>query len=343
MRILFLPNFKVHSLSQDDQSILSPNKYVANEPYWFFKYFPNSQVDIIDNSNPFPFSIISKYAKIEIFQALKALYVSKNYDLIISHSYNSGFIFSLLRSIFGISKPPHIIIDIGCLNGGKKKFIQIIILKLALTSVKGLIYHSKINEDFYRMYFPNMSRSFVPFGTDPYFFKPINRPPRRNFALSIGYDKRDYDTLINAWSRIDFPLLIIGKIDVDTKNLKNVKLQPMVTIHELKEYIHDSKIIILPIENERYSVGQMTFTQSMSMSKAVLIYDVPGVRDYFIDNCIALNYKDEFDIETKVKLLLSNKGLIEKLSLNARNSVLDNFNEEQMAKKIYKFISDLSL
>lgn len=37
MKILFMPNWRVKHLEQDDAHIQSPDKYVDGQPYWFFK------------------------------------------------------------------------------------------------------------------------------------------------------------------------------------------------------------------------------------------------------------------------------------------------------------------
>lgn len=45
MKILFLPNWHVHSLIKDQKDIQAPDKYINGGP-WFFKYFPNTEVDV---------------------------------------------------------------------------------------------------------------------------------------------------------------------------------------------------------------------------------------------------------------------------------------------------------
>lgn len=340
MRILFLPNFEVHGLTEDDSTVLAPNKIVNKEKYWFFKYFPNTEVTVIDNISPFPFNLFSKYFKFELYQAFKALLTCHKYDVILSHSYNSGFIFSLLRSILHMNTPPHFIIDVGCLNGGAEKRFQIRLLKFALKSVYGLIYHSTINEKFYSRYFPKIYRIYVPFGTDPEYFKPFVYPPKEDYILSIGYAKRDYNTLIEAWNYIKFPLKIVGITNECFNGSESIEFIPKVPVSVLKEYIHNAKLVILPIENDKHSVGQMTLTQCMAMGKAIIVTRVFGVIDYLNNgvNCLAIDHKSESDIVETVNLLLKNPDLVKNISLNAREDVIQRFNEKCMAVKIYNFI-----
>ena len=49
MKILFIPNWNVKRLAEDNSSLQAPDKYVDGHPYWFFRYFPkDTRADIID-------------------------------------------------------------------------------------------------------------------------------------------------------------------------------------------------------------------------------------------------------------------------------------------------------
>ena len=86
MKILFLPNWQVHCLDEDDNSIQAPDKHIKGEKYWFFKYFPaDTEVDIIDIRRTNILHKLEKKIKFYIWQAILAFFKSKNYDVIISH------------------------------------------------------------------------------------------------------------------------------------------------------------------------------------------------------------------------------------------------------------------
>ena len=340
MRGLFLPNFEVGEIAEDDPSIFAANKIVAHDRYWFFKHMPDMDMKVIDNSAPFPLNVVRDIIKIELCQPLKAFVAQSEYDVLISHSYNSGFVLSLLRSLALRKRPPHIVIDVGSLNGGRSNPLQIALLRFALRSVAGLIYHSSVNEEFYAKHFQNVKRVFVPYGTDVEFFKPLESVPSGDYALSIGYAKRDYQTLIEAWRKIDFPLKIVGRTDVDIRGLGNVEVIPKVSISRLREYIHGSRFVVLPIGRDRYSVGQMTLTQCMSMSRAVIVAAVPGVADYAQHgvNCLLFRSGDAEDLVEKVNVLMRDPDTLRAISLRARKDVIERFSEGRMAKEIMDFI-----
>lgn len=340
MRILFLPNFDVEPMSADNPSLLSANKFLGKDRYWFFRHLQGVEVEVLDNRAPFPLSAISRRLKIELFQPLKALGKRHSCDMIVSHSYNSGFVFSLMRSLFSERLPPHVVIDIGCLNGGRRGRLNMAVLRFALRSVSGLVYHSSVNESFYSECVPGMKRKLVPYGEDLDFFKPLERPSAGDYALSIGYHKRDYGTLVEAWKKIDFPLRIIGNPGVDTAGLSRIRPMAGMSILELRDQIHDSRFVVLPVEESPYSVGQMTFAQCMAMGKPIVVTDVPGLADYAVDglNCLKVGPRMPGDIVEKVGRIINDSGLAKSLSSNARKYAVEQLSEARMARGIYEFL-----
>lgn len=301
---------------------------------------PDTEVDIIDCRAPFPFNILSKIMRIELLQALRALIHQHEYDLIVSHSFNSAFVFSLIRSVFSKRKPRHFVIDVGSLNGGKEDGVQIAMLRIALKSVTGLIYHSTVNEEFYARHFPGIARRFVAFGTDLDQMEP-NEPGREgDYAISIGHAFRDYSTLTEAWSRIDYPLKIVGTAELDVGGLQNIQLIPRTSIDRTQSLIRDSRFVILPITNVRYSIGQMTLTQCMALMKPLIVSKSFGVIDYCEDgvNCLMFECGKISEIVDKVRFLLDNPEKGREIAARARHDVEVRFNEKVMAAKIYEFI-----
>ena len=331
-------------LSSDDLAIPTPNKTLKKRAYWFFRFFQDANVDVIDNRAPFPFRCLTRIMKIEVFQAFRALVRQDGYDVVISHSFSSGFLFALLRSVFSKKRPLHFVIDVGSLNGGKESWLQLWLLRRALPSVAGLIYHSSINEKFYSKHFPGIRRRFVAFGTDPDLWTPAKAEALHPFALSIGYAFRDYDTLIRAWSRIDIPLKIVGTESIDRMGLRNVELIPRMASPLLQELIEDARFIVLPIANVRYSIGQMTLTQCMSMQKSIIVSRSYGVADYCEDgiNCLSYECGNDSEIVAKVEMLSEEPELAKKIARKARCDVLSKFNEKDMARAIDGFIAEIS-
>lgn len=343
MKILFLPNWKVHQLEIDDANIQAPDKQVDGQTYWFFKYFKQPcTVEIIDFQQKNALSWLEKKANTYIWQGVKAFFTSHQYDVVISHGAQSGLMYSLLRTIFSKKKPLHIIFDIGAMNGARFNKIENAVIRFALKSNPSIICHSKIIIEHYKNTYTNLvSRScFIPFGVDAQYFDQQIASTKEDYVLSFGHAKRDYETLINAWSGIDIThqLRLIGY----QKNhaLVNVEVIHKVSISELKNQIAHAKFVVIPLPVFNYSYGQMSFLQSMSMGKTVIVTNTPSSVDYLQDGKGSFFVKphDVEDMRAKIKLLLNNKRLLADSDKKSRKYVLENFSEKQMAEHVERFI-----
>jgi glycosyltransferase involved in cell wall biosynthesis len=353
-RILMLVNWDVHQVNGTDGGLQSPNVIRPGGKYWFFKHWPdqNAQVDVLDFCRLPVINHLERYwLKFYVIQAIKALPRIDRYDLIISHGAQSGVLLAFARSLVGRRRPPHVIIDIGCFNGGRSRRLEILPLRQAAKSVAGVISHNSFQQDYYEKNLPFLAQKhrFVPFGTDPGFFEPLDLETE-NRILSVGYMKRDWSTLLKAFEglRSDAKLRIIGVPEQGELNLSSnlnsrVECRPYVPIRELKEEMARAKFVVIPLPYFKYSLGQMTLLQSMSMRKAVIVTDAPGVADYVENGSNALSFRpgDASDLKTKMEMLLRDPELADRLAANARRSVVTSFNEERLAHGLYQAVNEL--
>lgn len=346
-------NWAINYLLEDDDSIQPPDKIVKGQKYWFFKYWPNNiKVDILDYSRiPFLHYFEKKVLKFYIWQALRAFLRTQKYDCIISHNAQSAVLFAFLRTLFGKKLPPHIIIDAGCFNGARDNIVEILPIKFALSSVSGIIYHARVQNNYYRRHFPFLINrtQFVPFGADYDYFSPTSYSVK-NYILSFGCLKRDYKTLIDAWRNLDLRDLKLKIVGVDKaanfgikKIPEGVELIRRVPTGHLRQMMADAKLIVIPLPYYNYSNGQMSLLQSMSMAKPVIVTKTPGVIDYIIDgkNALLVEPYSVKDMQLKLRFLLDNNEFAENLAKEARKIIIRKFNENTMALKILEFVKKI--
>jgi glycosyltransferase involved in cell wall biosynthesis len=350
-QVLMLVNWDVYKKGSSNNNLQSPNIINKNQRYWFFRYWPedNVKIDVVDYSKLPVIHIFEKnFLRFYIAQTLKVLPILRRYDLIISHGAQSAIFLAFIRSIFSLNNPPHIIIDVGCLNGGRSKEPELSIFQFAMKSVSGLIYHASSQKKHYERYFPSLAPKtfFVPFGVDTEFFKPLN-VGQEDYILSIGYKFRDWLTLINAYSQINTKtvLKIVGPEELSINLPGNVHIQPYVPINILKELIARAKFVVLPLVELPYAHGQMTLLQSMAMGKAVIVTKVPSTIDYITDGEDALLVKihDINDMRNKIEFLLGHPREVVRLGENAIKIIDTKYSEKHMTEGIYKSMCDLGL
>ena len=352
MRILMLVNWKVHFLQDDINSIQQPDKFIKGQKYWFFRYWPdqNINIDVIDYSRlPLLHDLEKHLFKFYIYQAIRSISNNlKGYDLIISHGAQSAVLLAFIRSLQGKKHPPHIVIDPASFNGGRDNFLELLPIKFCVRSIKGIIYHSTIQYEYYRKHFPFLinNTKFIPFGVDTNYFAPMELPISSTI-LSFGEKKRDYQTLLSVWAQLNIKHIELHIVGIKTvKNLgvqflpDNVKIFPRVPIDVLKKMIAQAMFIIIPLPYYNYSYGQMSILQSMSMGKLVITTKTPSTVDYINDgkDAILVNPNDIYDMKNKIMHCLENPSFVTRIGQNARLKAVESFSENNMAQQILNFV-----
>lgn len=360
MKILMLVNWKVEYALQKPEGKQPPDYYVKGEPYWFFRYFKEPvQVDVID-IHSFPWLERFEKTKLRFYawQTLRAIPKLHGYDLILSHGAQSGVVLSLWRRLFP-GKAKHILFDIGAFNSAAEQGMALKVMQMASHSLNGVIYHTGSQLNYYKKCFPwlvNKSK-FVPFGTDSDYFTRRNEYTRtQNFIICVGYQKRDWETLIRAYWRLAdrlegerkaIPeLRLIGKpveaCQKMTKQSQKGKINqlPFLPLEELIQNIQASLFAVLPLENFNYSFGQMTLLQQMALGKAVITAQVPSMVDYVEEGKTGLFYEagNERQLCDRMFQLYESEQLRSQIGNAAAKYVQLQYNEKKMALQIEQFI-----
>lgn len=351
-----LVNWKVVFCENLPDNLQSPDYFITNKPYWFFKYLPaDMQVDVIDVSSIcWLEKFESNKIRFYIWQTLKVLYRLNQYDLVISHGMQSGIVLAIIRRIFGKGKYKHLIFDIGAFNSARESGQSLKLMQFASKSIDYVVYHTQSQIEYYKKCHPWLvdKSTFIPFGTDYDFFT-REIPDHiykcldvKDYILCVGYNKRDWSTLVEAYSKIktDVKLVMLGHVDDKISDIDSrIIMLPKVSVEELRCWIKDALFCVLPLEYMNYSFGQMTLLQQMAMGKAVICADVPSIQAYKVpydnpENIVVYKAGDSEDLRQKITNLLSEVDLMIEIATNAQKSVSDYFNEEKMAQDIYKVI-----
>ncbi len=349
MKILMLVNWKVEYCNKAPKGKQPPDYYVQGKPYWFYRYFEgDTEVDVADvHTFPWLEHFEKEILRFYVIQTLRILLRLNRYDLIVSHGMQSGVVLSFIRR-FWKTRAKHVVFDIGAFNSAAEDGAALKLMQFASKSLDGVIYHTESQEEYYRKCFPwivGKSR-YIPFGTDTDFFAWM---PERGtgetegtYILCVGYAKRDWDTLTEAFERICadhvVTLRFVGKPDYVSGNPK-VECLGFMPVDELIEQIRGALFGVVPLEDFNYSFGQMTLLQQMALGKAVIAADVPSMRGYVRDGETALLYppKDSSKLAAQLERLLDDKALRDRMGKQAAESVRETYNERNMATQAEDF------
>lgn len=348
-RILMLVNWQLRYSMEDIPDEQPSNKVVKGTRYWFFRHWDDEElkVDVVDFTRlPGIHTIERRLLKFYVSQALRVLPDIEGYDLILSHSAQSGVFLALLKTLLGKRTPPHVIIDPGSFNGGRDRVLELLPIRMSLSSVRGVIGHSSSQVPFYTdtlCLTPDRIR-IVHVGVDTEFYCPDESEPSEDYVVCMGYMKRDWDTLLRAWRQIEpgSELLIVGKEGLDD-GLSRVRCMSYVSRSRLKEVISRARFVVIPLPYHTYSFGQMSLLIAQALRKAVIATRVPGLLDYVEEGKTAL-FADPYDVQDmkkKIDFLLSNREAANELAREARKAVVSKYSERHMALGLREAVDEL--
>jgi len=359
-KILMLVNWKIEYAAERPEGKQSPDYYVKGGNYWFFKWFQDPvQVDVIDIRS---FSWLENFERnrlrFYVWQTLRAIPRLHNYDLVISHGAQSGILLCLWRRLFR-GKEKHILFDIGSFNSAAESGMALKLMQWASGSLDGMIYHTSKQIEYYKKYFPWLvtKSKFIRFGTDNlYFSRTSEDREKQKYILCVGYQKRDWKTLIRAYGMMaerleageeSIPeLRLIGRcmeIEDILPPSARIIMKPYIPLEELIDHIQNSLFDVVPLEDFNYSFGQMTLLQQMALGKAVIAARVPSMTDYVEEDRTALCYTagDAEELCRKMIWLFENGDAREQIEKNAAAYVKEQYNEKKMALQIEEYLKQI--
>ncbi len=186
----------------------------------------------------------------------------------------------------------------------------------------------------------------IPNYVDTEIFKPLNIPKKKDSICFVGRLERQKNliTLLEALKGLPYELTIIGsgsmrkelerKAEADNMNVRFIN---SVSHSKLPEILNQHEIFILP---SLYEGTPKALLEAMSCGLPVIGTDVKGIKDIiehkkngYLCNTSASS------IRKGVLELLRNKAVQEKISINARRTILKNFSIEvglDKEKSIYQ-------
>lgn len=168
---------------------------------------------------------------------------------------------------------------------------------------------------------------------------------------SLGLSHRDYPTLVRAMEKLpDIRCYFrIGSTWVDndsglsSTNLpSNVTLQPYVCPADLIKEILTCQFIIVPIKNfTQWSAGCTTVQIAQSLGKAVVASNLPGLRDYVLDNESGLLVKpeDPDSLADAIRYLWDNPAEARRMGERGRRHMEEGFSMEFWLDQISGIVS----
>lgn len=199
------------------------------------------------------------------------------------------------------------------------------------------------------------NKTIVNMGVDVNTFAPSKNQfqQKRNIGVSpskkvIGFvgrlgREKDLRTLHRAITMLkkkyNIALLIVGEGIEELEDLFKKKEDVVFvgSTDNVINYLQAMDIYVLPSLTETSSLSTM---EAMSCEVAVIATPVGCIKDYIKDgvNGLFFTRKDSYDLSKKIEMLLTDNRLRNKISINARKTIVEKFSFEKTVNGIKKVL-----
>jgi len=299
-----------------------------------------------------PFFILSFF--------LKSLKFAKKSDIIHAQWALSGLIGVILKKLYN----KNLVLTIHGAVFYTKKFSSLV--KFVLKNTDHVIFNSNYTKEKAFEIIKVKSYSIIPTSVDINKFsyiknsdlhKKLKLSKDTKIILSVGrlVERKGFEYLIEAMSLLknkNVHLVIVGKGPLKNKlvnlanELDNITFIDEISDKELLRYYSESYLLvnssIIDKKGDTEGLG-MTTIESMACKTPVIGSRVGGIKEVIRDgvNGYLVKEKSPEEISNKISKLISNNSLRNKLGLNGRKTVENNYTWQENSKETLKVYSKL--
>jgi glycosyltransferase involved in cell wall biosynthesis len=302
---------------------------------------------------------LGKYINIQFLdQQIRALWLLRKCDAIYAPYAAENTKLIVILKLLKLVKKPVVIVVHQPLFGfkSKNKIKNYIVEKLSLQydSIiflseelrKGLINTLQVSKDISDKKFKHLD-----WGPEESFYKSYlipKDPKETKFAISAGHTSRDYDTLIDAFRRVNFPLKIyctqasLPKTKDIPENIEIIANAKHISYFDLLKEYNDARIILIPVTVNPGTQGLTSLLDVMAMGKPVIMTENINV-DLNIDKeCIGMTVRqgNVEDWVNALNLLLNDYDLLKKMGEKSIALMHSRFNMSLFSDRLAKIFLD---
>lgn len=209
----------------------------------------------------------------------------------------------------------------------------------AFTKAKNIIFVSNYNQKIYSETF-GISGKIINNGIDTQKFTPSNEPSIEQSIFYFGNanSEKGFDVCLNTFYSIlqKYPnatLHIIGRYNKKIKH-PNIFYYGFLTDENLINTLNKGKIFIFPSKGETFG---LSICEAMAMEKVVIASNIPTFNEFITSGENGFIAKTNDDYIHYIDMLFNNQNLQTKIGINARKSIIQNYNIENTINETLAF------
>jgi glycosyltransferase involved in cell wall biosynthesis len=288
--------------------------------------------------------------------AALALVRRKEFDVFYAGAESTGLVLAALFKF--VRRRPKIAILNHYLSGNKKAFLfRLFGLRRTFDSLICLNeFQTRFAKETLHIAPDRVSSVHYGANVDGAFFDPSrSKTTPGGYILSVGRERRDYDTLLTALQGIDLRSTIVASGIRDSGEYNNlsstvaavpvtVRLLRHVSYVELRDLYAGCLFTVLPVHDVEYPAGVTAIIEAMAMGKTVIATRSRGIREYVEDGVTGLWARngDANDLRERILYLWNNPDVAQRMGAEARKRVAARIDLSGYIKNLASMLSSLA-
>lgn len=273
----------------------------------------------------------------------------RRYRAILTDGEQVGLPLAGLFRLSSRARPRHIMIT--HVISPKKKVAMIHALGLTAGIDRFVVYCRKQSEFILDRWRLGPDRvACIPFMVDADFFDPAKvtrqRGPRPRIC-SVGLERRDYPTLLNAIDGLDVDVVIAAASPWSKRSdgISGGHVPSNVTVrrfdqYELRQLYADCDMMVMPLQNVDFQAGVTAILEAMAMGKPVLCSQTSGQTDVIVEgeNGSYVPVGDASALRSRIVRLLAAPEDLARMGTRAREGVVRNFTLDHYTERLLSIL-----
>jgi hypothetical protein len=248
------------------------------------------------------------------------------YVFTVENDFNS-FAVSFWQTVLFLRRPKHVILTFIMREKtpAVSSRLKFLLMRFLFSSVHKVVCASRLEVEYYTNvfhWFPGKA-GFVPLLVAGGMLR-IATEDSEGFIFSGGRVYRDYETLIRALDGRQYRAIVVSEGDVPAlRDHPFIDALSRIPLEDFNSLVARSRIVVLPLEEKPFSIGQTVLLQAMAMGKPVIATRTAGTVDYIehLESGILVEPRDPVALREAIDLLMRDKGLRARLARNAQEVI----------------------
>ncbi len=167
------------------------------------------------------------------------------------------------------------------------------------------------------------------------------------FVFATGSGFRDYGTFFDAMAKLDMPAKVVAgpRVLAGLTPPPNVEILDGVSIDEIRRYIRQARVNVIPMESGGLTAGLLTIVLTFRHGRGLVITDRPGIDDYVHadQDSLLVPMHDASSMAAAIEAMYEDADLRSRLGAAADEFATANCTDQAAGRSLLRILDEVTI